>query len=85
MGMMNFVERDGVRFSDEVYAIPTNESLKQAITDAVNDDTGNLVLYLTDHGNDLNGGTFYLNDTVTPLAPDLASWLNKWRKKSRVR
>ena len=66
-----------MRFSDEVYAIPTNESLKKAITEAVNDDTGDLVLYLTDHGNDLNGGTFYLNEHHEPLrAPDLATGLN---------
>ncbi|MBW1839836.1 MAG: caspase family protein, partial [Deltaproteobacteria bacterium] len=69
-------EGDGV---PDVTAVPTENSLRDAITQWIREEPAadSLVLYFSDHGtSNPEGGIFHLNEHETLTSDDLASWLD---------
>ncbi|MEM9530026.1 MAG: C13 family peptidase [Pseudomonadota bacterium] len=62
--------------ADDVDAVPTSESLREAITGSFTADAQNLLLYLVDHGGE---DTFRLTEGETVGAQDLGSWLDQYQ------
>ncbi len=73
---------DGDGNLNDIDGDTSKASLEKTVSDRASDNTGELLIYMTDHG---GNGTFYLNDKEILKAGELDGWLDDFQTKTSAR